>query len=440
MIMFIGISVSTGEVIKNNWHVGLSFDGIRAVWDLDTMKRGYIDEEGNVLVSVKYEMACDFVNGIGLLSYKNEYGAEVYGAVNTNGEVVIEFDPEIGKIAYFNGEYGIAIKYFDAETPGRCALIDSNGDLTTRYGYYSLYAKGESSCYGVLFAEKGGLDSMRSGILNSDASIVIPFEYSRIINSEKWNQNILSVQRKVSDDDYRWGYVYSNGIEMLPCIYESAEVFSEGYGLVLSNDKWAIINAYGIFVTDFEFDGINVFSEGLAVALKNGKVGVVNTAGKEVIPFIYEYISEFKDGYAVADLDDANRRIRLENPLKDSRNVNIYLGETWVYTDQEPIIESGRTLVPFRTIAETLGYTVNWNEKTKQVTLQDENRIIYLTIGKNEAIVNQFDDGKSPEKVLLDVSPKIVNGRTVVPLRFVVESTGADIEWDSVGKNIKIKI
>ncbi|MCD6107236.1 MAG: copper amine oxidase N-terminal domain-containing protein, partial [Caldisericaceae bacterium] len=44
----------------------------------------------------------------------------------------------------------------------------------------------------------------------------------------------------------------------------------------------------------------------------------------------------------------------------------------------------------------------------------------------------------SGKKVLLDSPPLIVKGRTMVPLRFIAETLGAEVTWDEATKSITI--
>ena len=104
------------------------------------------------------------------------------------------------------------------------------------------------------------------------------------------------------------------------------------------------------------------------------------------------------------------------------------------------MIKNDRALAPLRAISENLDFIVDWNADSQQITLQDRKRIIRLTIGSNEASLNFFDDGKAPETIALDAPPEIINGRTFIPVRFIAESTGADVSWDSVTQTINIKL
>jgi len=99
--------------------------------------------------------------------------------------------------------------------------------------------------------------------------------------------------------------------------------------------------------------------------------------------------------------------------------------------DVKPFIQEGRTLVPFRALCETLGAQVGWNAETQTITVLKGSKVIEMTIGNNTALV----DGK---QTTLDVPPSIVDGRTVVPLRFVGESLDTKVSYDDNTEIIKV--
>lgn len=99
--------------------------------------------------------------------------------------------------------------------------------------------------------------------------------------------------------------------------------------------------------------------------------------------------------------------------------------------DQTPIIVNDFTLVPMRDIFETLHAKVEWDGNTQKVTAKKDDRIITLVIGSKTGFV----DGKP---IPLDVEARIIEGRTMVPLRFVSEALGADVKWDSKTKTVSI--
>ncbi len=104
-----------------------------------------------------------------------------------------------------------------------------------------------------------------------------------------------------------------------------------------------------------------------------------------------------------------------------------------VELDTAPFIDpsTNRTLVPIRFIVEAFKANVEWNGTLKTVTITGSGKSILLQIGNKIAVVN----GKS---VLLDQPPEIVNGRTMVPIRFVSEVLGAKVQWIADTKTIII--
>ncbi|OCT16917.1 hypothetical protein A8709_00740 [Paenibacillus pectinilyticus] len=99
-------------------------------------------------------------------------------------------------------------------------------------------------------------------------------------------------------------------------------------------------------------------------------------------------------------------------------------GEKIAFMDAQPYIDeqTGSTMVPAREIAEKLGAEVAWNRSSMQVTFRSQHATSILTIGQKNASV----DGKQVE---LDSPAVLKKDRTMVPLRAVSESLGADVDW-----------
>lgn len=108
----------------------------------------------------------------------------------------------------------------------------------------------------------------------------------------------------------------------------------------------------------------------------------------------------------------------------------IILDDKAIVFDVPPIIENDRTLVPLRAIFEALGANVIWDDPTQTVTATKEGTEIKLTIGGQTY--------KNGTPVTLDVPAKIINDRTMVPLRFVSEALGAKVNWNGETETIYI--
>jgi hypothetical protein len=104
--------------------------------------------------------------------------------------------------------------------------------------------------------------------------------------------------------------------------------------------------------------------------------------------------------------------------------------------DSPPVIKNNRTLLPIRAIIEALGGTVGWDPNEKKVTVTLGSTTLELWIGKSIAKVNGID---TPiDATNSKVVPEIINGRTMLPLRFVTENLGCDVQWDGTTKTITI--
>ena len=98
-------------------------------------------------------------------------------------------------------------------------------------------------------------------------------------------------------------------------------------------------------------------------------------------------------------------------------------GET-VAMDVAPQVVNGRTMLPARAIAEALGAIVGWDGDLSAATFTNDTTVIKIIIGSDVAIVND-------EEVKLDAAAFIEDGRTFLPLRFICETLGATVDWDT---------
>jgi photosystem II stability/assembly factor-like uncharacterized protein len=107
-----------------------------------------------------------------------------------------------------------------------------------------------------------------------------------------------------------------------------------------------------------------------------------------------------------------------------------------VTLDAAPVLGAGnRTLVPVRAVAEAMGGTVSWDPATRTASVTVGSNTLELTLGSNIAL---FHGAATPIDSDPKVVPLIINGRTMLPLRFVVESLGAEVAYDQATKTITI--
>ena len=91
-------------------------------------------------------------------------------------------------------------------------------------------------------------------------------------------------------------------------------------------------------------------------------------------------------------------------------------------SDVSPRVEDGVTLVPMRVIFEALNAQVDYNADNETVTAERDGTVIRLKLGSDKAYINN-------EEKILAVPAKLVDNRTLVPLRFVSEALGENVDY-----------
>ncbi len=123
-----------------------------------------------------------------------------------------------------------------------------------------------------------------------------------------------------------------------------------------------------------------------------------------------------------------------------AQTVTMILGSnTFVYdggvctTDVAPFISNGRTMIAIRALAESTGADVEYNDATQTVTITGDGIEATMIIGSNILTVNG-------ETTVMDASASIVDGRTVIPVRYAAEILGYDFEltYDDNGNIVAV--
>ena len=117
-------------------------------------------------------------------------------------------------------------------------------------------------------------------------------------------------------------------------------------------------------------------------------------------------------------------------------------GEAVYFPDQGPIMIDNRTLVPVRGVFQTLGWEVDWDRATSTALITRGHVLITIQIGEPTFSVLVYDpDSPHPGHGvigLLDVPAQIIGGRTMLPIRAVLESVGYGFDWDNATRTVII--
>lgn len=278
----------TGKYIMSSNGIGSFSEGLASV------KEGFIDTEGNLVISFDYDSSTwKFNNGLVRVEKNDKYGF-----INSKGEVVV---PLIYDYAASDFKEGLVIvakggKWYDRED-SKYGFVNTKGEevVPCIYDYaedfHNGYARVSIGGEGVGSRYTGG----KFGMVDKNGKEVVPCKYDYVGNSYKegsfyfsFIDGMLPVSNGGSGSARRytggkWGYVNTDGKEVAPVIYDYAGSFCEGLGRVAKGDKWGFVDKNGDIAIPIKFDGVHQFMNGMAVFMRDNKMGFIDSNGKEVV-------------------------------------------------------------------------------------------------------------------------------------------------------------
>lgn len=152
------------------------------------------------------------------------------------------------------------------------------------------------------------------------------------------------------------------------------------------------------------------------------------------------YIAQGKDAtvvYGIKDLKFVNNtpdKLLIESLLTDNKvlvriykilgkPVKVYLDGQVLEATTQPYAAEGTVYVPLRILAEKMGFAVEWVGGKQQIILRKGNVQLAITIGSPMVYLNG-------QPVKAGAAPKVINDTTVVPVRFVAEAFGSNVQWN----------
>ena len=108
-----------------------------------------------------------------------------------------------------------------------------------------------------------------------------------------------------------------------------------------------------------------------------------------------------------------------------------YVNDKKIELETPPIIINKRTMVPLRFIVENFGGNIYWNNLDSSIKIVFPEKEILMWINNSISYING-------DKYILDAPPVIINGRTLVPIRFVAEALGSYVFWNPVDSGVTI--
>lgn len=165
------------------------------------------------------------------------------------------------------------------------------------------------------------------------------------------------------------------------------------------------------------------------------EVKEVKEEAKKDVEEAKEEVKEVKEE-AKKDVKEAKEEAKevKEEAKKDEKAIVLEINGAKVEQTEEyaSFIKENRTFVPLRLISEKLGFTVEWNEETKDITITNKDEKVVFNTQKDTYI------GKDGKEVKMDVKPVVKNNRTFLPIRFVSEALGIEINWDGETRTVTV--
>lgn len=243
----------------NYYIVGDFHEGL--AWAKHNDKYGYIDKSGREIIRCQYTYADDFENGYAKVTKERN------GLINKSGKEVIPCDYD--GIFYASDNY-VAVKrsyHWGFKTVSNTSAVPLN------FGSVSRFVNGLSAVM--------SLDNLRYGYIDVTGATVIPFVYQ--------SANVFSEGLALVKKEGKYGFIDTKGGVRIPFMYDDAKIFSQGKAAVCINKKWGYVDKSGNVVIPLSYSYASEFKDGIAKVCKGGKYGFINRNGEEIIPCIFEY-------------------------------------------------------------------------------------------------------------------------------------------------------
>lgn len=273
---------------------------------------------------------------------------------------------------------------------GTSALYSINGKQLVDFGNWdNIYPSSVSNKIVVVASNKGG-------IADYDGNILLPLEYGK----HPLQKGLLTEDGKYTTLTKDGKTFYTFDLSTLKQYTSFSEGFDVGYKYHRKGDCILDNNLNEVYCHTVE---------------KSGYEGNIDFLAKEGIMRLYYQLPTRSYGFLM---------------FEDS-GVKVKVDDTLLNFDVLPVIQNGRTLVPMRAIFEALGASVEWNGETQSITAKNKDVTIQMQIGNNTLTKN----GQSSQ---IDVSPQLIDGRTMVPVRAISDCFNVLVDWNGYTQTVSL--
>lgn len=300
LLLFISISgisyaQNTLFAIKPKYETVGDFanNGMAAVKE-NNSNYGYIDKSGKYIIKPKFQFANKFSeNGLAGACI-GSWDSKKCGFIDKSGNFVI--DPKFDDVGSFSLN-GLAPVMLGE----KWGYIDSSGKFVIKPKFFIAANFANNGLAWVVPFTKSS--DLKYGFINKSGDFRIKPKFDYVMTDYPGNNSLpifsdsglISVRLKE-----KWGYINSEGVLLIPAIFDFAWQFStNGYAFVAIDYKVKVIEVNGSYafnsIYEFtkEMPNLQFGENGLAPVLINGKYGYINQKGKIVIQPQYQYAEPF---------------------------------------------------------------------------------------------------------------------------------------------------
>lgn len=244
-------------------------DGLARV--IEKNKWGYIDKNGEYVISPIYEKALDFKNGLAPVMLNN-----LWGFINKKGEFVIK--PQYLGAKEFENNIG--------------TVLDNKG---YKYVNRNLEIFPTNKEYEVLHYFVENLAPVKKnkkwGFIDTTGNFIIEPVFEEV---DYFSEGLAAVKYKG-----KWGYILTSGEWYVNPVFDFAKKFKDGMGLVKEGKIYYYVNKQNqIIGKDSPLELRHYFSDGRARVKHNTDWGFINKECELVVPFQFYTVKDFKNGLA----------------------------------------------------------------------------------------------------------------------------------------------
>jgi hypothetical protein len=246
-------------------------------------KYGFIDLEGNEVVSPRYDWVGDYREGRAIVELNKKWG-------------VVDLDGRVAVTLKYDSIYNLKEGRIVVEINSKYGVIDldENEVVPPRYGFIGYYHEGRAS---IMLNGKWG-------VIDLNGNEVVSRKYTSIGD---YQEGRASVQL-----NGKQGFIDLNGIEVVPPKYDFVFKFHDGMAKVELDRKWGFVDLDGNEVVPTRYDFVGHFTEGRIIVKLDGKYGVVGLGSNVEASLIYDYVDISSDGRVNIEINGKRGYIDLD--------------------------------------------------------------------------------------------------------------------------------